>query len=110
MSLVGPRPERPFFVDKFVEEIESYNVRHFLKSGITGWAQVNGGRIISTYDKLNLDIWYVQNASLMLDLAIVLRTVRIILFGDRINTDAVNQARSNFGGKTALQTKLVPAE
>ena len=104
MSLIGPRPLLPR------DQSPNYAARLSVRPGITGWAQVNGGRIISTYDKLNLDIWYVQNASLMLDLAIVLRTVRIILFGDRINTDAVNQARSNFGGKTALQTKLVPAE
>ena len=69
-----------------------------------------GGRIISTFDKLVLDIWYVQNASFVLDLAIVVRTMKMILFGDRINTDAINQARNQLGSKTALRTTMVPAE
>ena len=81
-----------------------------MRPGITGWAQVNGGRIISTFDKLVLDIWYVQNASYVLDLAIVVRTMKMILFGDRINTDAINQARNQLGSKTALRTTMVPAE
>jgi hypothetical protein len=57
-----------------------------------------------------LDVWYVQNASLLLDLTIILRTVKMILVGDRINIEAVNQARSSLGLKTLLRTKLVPAE
>ena len=81
-----------------------------MRPGITGWAQVNGGRIISTADKLILDIWYVQNGSLVLDLAIALRTVKMVLFGDRINDEAVNQARSDFGLNTLLRTTMVPAE
>jgi lipopolysaccharide/colanic/teichoic acid biosynthesis glycosyltransferase len=90
------------------DQAPEYAARLSVRPGITGWAQVNGGRIISTSDKLNLDIWYVQNASLMLDLAIVLRTVTMVLFGDRINTEAVNQARKNLG--ESLRTKLVLVE
>jgi lipopolysaccharide/colanic/teichoic acid biosynthesis glycosyltransferase len=104
MSLIGPRPLLP------CDQAPEYVARLSMRPGITGWAQVNGGRIISTSDKLILDIWYVRNASLMLDLAIVLRTVTMVLFGDRINTDAVNQARNNLGLKTLLRTKMVPAE
>ena len=104
MSLIGPRPLLP------CDQAPDYAARLSVRPGVTGWAQVNGGRIISTSDKLILDIWYVQNASLMLDLSIVLRTVKMILFGDRINADAVNQARSNLGLKTLLRTKMVPAE
>jgi Undecaprenyl-phosphate glucose phosphotransferase len=76
MSLVGPRPERPFFVDKFVEEIESYNVRHFLKSGITGWAQVNGLRgDTSIAKRVEYDLYYLRHWSFTMDLKILWLTV-----------------------------------
>jgi len=104
MSLIGPRPLLPR------DQAPDYAARLSVRPGITGWAQVNGGRIISTSDKLMLDVWYVQNASLLLDLTIILRTVKMILVGDRINIEAVNQARSGLGLKTLLRTKLVPAE
>jgi lipopolysaccharide/colanic/teichoic acid biosynthesis glycosyltransferase len=104
MSLIGPRPLLP------CDQAPEYAARLSVRPGITGWAQVNGGRIISTDDKLVLDVWYVQNASFMLDLAIVLRTVKMVLFGDRIDTDAVNEARSNLDLRMPLRTKLVPAE
>jgi lipopolysaccharide/colanic/teichoic acid biosynthesis glycosyltransferase len=104
MSLIGPRPLLP------CDQAPEYAARLSVRPGITGWAQVNGGQVISTSDKLILDIWYVQNASLGLDLVIVFRTVKMILFGDRIDTDAVNQARSNLGLKALLRTKMVPAE
>ena len=93
MSLIGPRPLLP------CDQAPDYAARLSVRPGITGWAQVNGGRIISASDKLILDIWYVQNVSLMLDLRIVLRTVKMVLFGDRINIEAVNQARSQLGLK-----------
>ena len=104
MSLIGPRPLLP------CDQSPDYAARLSVRPGITGWAQVNGGRIISPSDKWILDIWYVQNASLVLDLKIVLRTVKMVLFGDRINTEAVNQARSDLGLKTLLRTTMVPAE
>jgi lipopolysaccharide/colanic/teichoic acid biosynthesis glycosyltransferase len=104
MSLIGPRPLLP------CDQAPEYVARLSMRPGITGWAQVNGGRIISTPDKLILDMWYVKNASLMLDLVIALRTVKMVLFGDRINTDAVSRARSSLGLKTLLRTKMVPAE
>jgi Undecaprenyl-phosphate glucose phosphotransferase len=76
MSLVGPRPERPFFVDKFVEEIDSYNVRHFLKSGITGWAQVNGLRgDTSIAKRVEYDLYYLAHWSFSMDLKILWLTV-----------------------------------
>jgi lipopolysaccharide/colanic/teichoic acid biosynthesis glycosyltransferase len=104
MSLVGPRPLLPR------DQSPDYAARLSVRPGITGWAQVNGGRIISTSDKLLLDIWYVQNVSFVLDLKILLCTLKMVLFGDRINTDAVNQARSDLGLKMLLRTKMVPAE
>jgi exopolysaccharide biosynthesis polyprenyl glycosylphosphotransferase len=76
MSLVGPRPERPFFVDKFVEEIESYNVRHFLKCGITGWAQVNGLRGDTSINKrVEYDLYYLTHWSFSMDLKILWLTL-----------------------------------
>ena len=104
MSLIGPRPLLPR------DQSPEYAARLSVKPGITGWAQVNGGRIISTSDKLTLDLWYVQNASLMLDLSIVIRTLKMILFGDRVNIGAVNQARSKLGLKIHLRTTMAPAE
>lgn len=76
MSLVGPRPERPHFVDKFSEEIEQYNVRHFLRSGITGWAQVNGWRgDTSIARRIECDLYYLRNWSFGLDLKILWLTL-----------------------------------
>lgn len=76
MSLVGPRPERPFFVDKFSEEFESYNVRHFLKSGITGWAQVNGLRgDTSIAKRVEYDLYYLTHWSFSMDLKILWLTL-----------------------------------
>ena len=104
MSLIGPRPLLP------CDQSPDYAARLSVRPGITGWAQVNGGRIISPSDKCILDIWYAQNASFVLDLKIVLSTVKMIFLGDRINTEAVNQARSDLGLKALLQTTMVPAE
>jgi Undecaprenyl-phosphate glucose phosphotransferase len=76
MSVVGPRPERPHFVEKFNDEIDAYNSRHSLKSGITGWAQVNGLRGDTDITKrVELDLYYIRNWSLAFDLQIILMTV-----------------------------------
>ena len=76
MSLVGPRPELPYFVEKFKEEIPLYMVKHQVKPGITGWAQVNGYRgDTSIRKRIELDIWYIENWSPCLDFKILLRTV-----------------------------------
>jgi lipopolysaccharide/colanic/teichoic acid biosynthesis glycosyltransferase len=82
MSFVGPRPERPEFVEKLNRQIPNYDVRHFLLPGITGWAQVNfryGASVADARKKLEFDLYYVMNASLILDLLIVLKTVRVVL-------------------------------
>jgi lipopolysaccharide/colanic/teichoic acid biosynthesis glycosyltransferase len=104
MSLIGPRPLLPR------DQSPEYAARLSVRPGITGWAQVNGGRIISPSDKCILDIWYAQNASFLLDLTIVLRTVKMILLGDRPNVEAINQARSSLGLTALLRTAMVPAE
>jgi exopolysaccharide biosynthesis polyprenyl glycosylphosphotransferase len=77
MSLVGPRPERPVFVKEFREKIPKYMLRHKVKSGITGWAQVHGLRQDTPIDKrLEYDFYYIQNWSLSLDLKILWKTLR----------------------------------
>ena len=81
MSLVGPRPIRPEFVAKLSQHIPYYNMRHLVKPGLTGWAQINYGYGITTqeeYAKLQYDIYYAKKQSLALDLAIILRTIKSI--------------------------------
>ena len=76
MSLVGPRPERPVFVDKFRYEIPNYMIRHRVKTGITGWAQVNGWRGDTSLEKrIECDIYYIRNWSLWLDIRILFLTI-----------------------------------
>ncbi len=81
MSLVGPRPERPEFVMKFSKELPNYKDRFKVKSGLTGLAQVTGGYEHTPQEKLEKDIYYVQNRSFLLDLLIILRTVAVVLTG-----------------------------
>ena len=76
MSVVGPRPERPHFVHKFLHEVSRYNRRHALKVGITGWAQVNGWRGDTSIEKrVEFDLYYLQNWTFALDLRIIVMTV-----------------------------------
>jgi Undecaprenyl-phosphate glucose phosphotransferase len=75
MSLVGPRPERPVFIEEFKRQIPKYHLRHKVKSGITGWAQINGLRGQTSIQKrIEYDLYYIENWSLLLDLKILLRT------------------------------------
>jgi exopolysaccharide biosynthesis polyprenyl glycosylphosphotransferase len=81
MSVVGPRPERPHFVRQFLYDIETYNSRHRVKVGITGWAQVNGWRGNTSIEKrIEHDLYYLHNWSLALDLRIIWLTFRSGLF------------------------------
>lgn len=76
MSIVGPRPERPYFVERFLEEFDRYNSRHMFKAGITGWAQVNGWRgDTSIAKRVEYDLYYLRNWSLTFDLQIITMTV-----------------------------------
>lgn len=80
MSIVGPRPERPYFVAKFCEDIEEYNIRHRCQVGMTGWAQINGFRgDTSIVDRVKYDLYYIRNWSFGLDLQIIARTAVIAL-------------------------------
>jgi len=82
MSLVGPRPERPAFVEQFKAEIPKYLERHRVKAGVTGWAQVNGLRQNAPIaERTKYDIYYIENWSLVFDLKILLQTVKAVLFG-----------------------------
>jgi len=82
MSIVGPRPERPAFVEQFSQEIPRYMERHREKAGITGWAQINGLRgDTSIEERTRYDLWYVENWSIWLDLKIILRTPFEVLRG-----------------------------
>ena len=80
MSLVGPRPERPFFVQKFKEEIKDYMKRHRVKAGITGWAQVNGlrGSSTSLEQRIEYDLYYIENWSLWFDIKILFKTIMVV--------------------------------
>jgi sugar transferase (PEP-CTERM system associated) len=84
MSLVGPRPERQFFVDELVTKIPYFAVRHSVKPGVTGWAQVRyeyGSTVEDSIEKLQYDLYYVKNHTLFLDLLILLETVAVVLTG-----------------------------
>lgn len=84
MSLIGPRPERPFFVDQLTREIPFYAVRHSVKPGVTGWAQVcyhYGATVEDSAEKLQYDLYYVKNQSLFLDLIILFETVGVVVTG-----------------------------
>jgi sugar transferase (PEP-CTERM system associated) len=84
MSLVGPRPERPFFVEQLTQEIPFYALRHSVKPGVTGWAQVRyhyGSTVEDSLQKLQFDLYYVKNHTLFLDLVVLLETVGVVLTG-----------------------------
>jgi lipopolysaccharide/colanic/teichoic acid biosynthesis glycosyltransferase len=83
MSMVGPRPERPSFVEQLREQIPFYDIRHSIKPGVTGWAQVRysyGASLDDAKRKHQFDLYYVKNNSLFLDLLILIETVSVVLF------------------------------
>jgi sugar transferase (PEP-CTERM system associated) len=83
MSLVGPRPERPEFVEKLKEIIPYYSERHFVKPGVTGWAQVRypyGASVEDAIEKLRYDLYYIKNLRATFDLMIILETIKVVLF------------------------------
>jgi exopolysaccharide biosynthesis polyprenyl glycosylphosphotransferase len=84
MSLVGPRPERQHFVEMLAGQIPYYNVRHYVRPGITGWAQVKypyGASVSDAYEKLQYDLYYAKHLSLALDTLIMLKTLKVVLAG-----------------------------
>lgn len=84
MTFVGPRPERPEFVERLEREIPYYSQRHLVKPGLTGWAQIRypyGASVEDAVQKLQYDLYYIKNQSLLLDLVTLFETARIVLFG-----------------------------
>ncbi len=81
MSFVGPRPERPFFVEQFVAEIPGYRERFSIKPGVTGLAQVSGGYATTPERKLKYDLIYMYHQNLAMDVQIVAETLRVVLTG-----------------------------
>ena len=83
MSLIGPRPERPEFVKELEKEIPFYSLRHAVKPGVTGWAQVcypYGSSVEDSRRKLEYDLYYAKNMSILLDVRIILKTIGVVLF------------------------------
>jgi len=84
MSFVGPRPERPEFVQALTEKIPFYRQRHFVKPGITGWAQINhkyGDTVEDTITKLEYDLYYIKHLSPSLDLYIIVNSLKTVILG-----------------------------
>jgi exopolysaccharide biosynthesis polyprenyl glycosylphosphotransferase len=84
MSFVGPRPEREFFIEQLEKEIPYYNLRHTVKPGLTGWAQVMypyGASVEDAYRKLQYDLYYIKHHDILFDLKVLLKTVTIVIFG-----------------------------
>ncbi|SFE18920.1 sugar transferase [Peptostreptococcus sp. D1] len=82
MGIIGPRPERSVFTKEFEEAFPNFVYRLAIKPGLTGWAQVNGGYEIGPGEKLEYDLYYIKNRSVMLDIKIVLMTAKVIFTGD----------------------------
>lgn len=81
MSIIGPRPERPEFINEFLKDIPNFNERLAVRPGITGWAQVNGGYELTPKDKLVYDLFYINHESIKLDFLILLKTIKVIFTG-----------------------------
>jgi len=85
MSIVGPRPERPSFVKELQSQVAFYDLRHSVKPGVTGWAQVRycyGASVEDARRKHQFDLYYIKNNSLLLDIVILIETVSVVLFGE----------------------------
>jgi lipopolysaccharide/colanic/teichoic acid biosynthesis glycosyltransferase len=84
MSFIGPRPERPYFVTLLSERVPYYNLRHYVKPGISGWAQVMypyGASIEDAHQKLQYDLYYAKNISFGLDFLILFKTIKVVFTG-----------------------------
>ncbi|WP_312336618.1 sugar transferase [Anaerospora hongkongensis] len=97
MSIVGPRPERPVFVEQLKQTIANYHYRHNVKPGITGFAQVYGKYNTLPEDKLIYDLMYIQRCSVLVDLSVMLQTVRVLLLKDSTAGVAANESKLTQG-------------
>jgi lipopolysaccharide/colanic/teichoic acid biosynthesis glycosyltransferase len=88
MSMVGPRPERPEFVEKLATEIPLYDHRHCVRPGLTGWAQLNypyGASVEDAREKLQYDLFYIKNGDVVFDLFVLLQTLEVVLWGRAVS-------------------------
>jgi lipopolysaccharide/colanic/teichoic acid biosynthesis glycosyltransferase len=88
MSFVGPRPERPEFVEELKEKVPFYDTRHQVKPGLMGWAQLQypyGASVEDARNKLEYDLYYTKNHSLLMDILIMIQTVEVVLLGKGVH-------------------------
>ena len=104
MSIVGPRPERVEHVEKYSAEIPEFAYRLKVKGGLTGYAQIYGKYNTSAYDKLRLDLMYIENYSLLLDIKLILQTVRVLF--SKSSTEGFEVARENEKRQEELAEQL----
>jgi len=100
MSFVGPRPERKVFIDEFCQTIPEFAYRTKVKAGLTGYAQIYGKYNTSPYDKLRLDLMYIENYSIFLDIKLIIMTVRILF--KKESTEGIDVAQANESKKDEL--------
>ena len=93
MSIVGPRPERKVIADEYAKDIPEFAYRLKVRGGLTGYAQIYGKYNTSAYDKLRLDLMYIENYSLMLDIKLIILTLRIIF--SKESTEGIDKAAEN---------------
>ncbi|WP_110954075.1 sugar transferase [Anaerosinus massiliensis] len=105
MSIVGPRPERPFFVDQFKKKIPEYVYRHNVKPGITGMAQVYGKYNTTAYDKLIYDLMYIQKCNVFTDLVVMIQTVKVLLTKSSTEGVGINKSKMNLKQYEVNETK-----
>ena len=93
MSIVGPRPERKVIAEEYYKDLPEFEYRLKVRGGLTGYAQIYGKYNTSAYDKLRLDMMYIENYSLMLDIKLIILTLRIIFSKD--STEGIDKAEEN---------------
>lgn len=106
MTFIGPRPLPRVVIERFGD---LGAVRCSVRPGLTGWAQVNGNAKLSDAQKLALDIWYIDNRSVLLDLWILLRTVGVLIFGEQVRLHCIKVAEANLALRTRNPTAPLPA-
>jgi sugar transferase (PEP-CTERM system associated) len=114
MSIVGPRPERPTFCNLVTAEEPMFGIRHAMRPGLTGWAQLNfpyGASVIDAREKLSYDLYYIKNASSLLDLLILLQTIEVVVWGKAISMSGPRPlSDQGAGSKDAAQGSITLPE
>jgi len=108
MSIVGPRPERPEFVDQLSAAVPMYDYRHCVRPGITGWAQLNfpyGASVLDAREKLKYDLYYIKNADIIFDIFVLLQTLEVVLWGRATSMSGPNRDDQS-GGSTEQDVRL----